>query len=89
MILFVIEIFAHRGESRVRDREDIRLALLYAMFFPPPARYCVPLLVLVFGFATTGLDYELNLARNLNSALSPAPSRESPCRVRRGEAIVR
>ena len=35
------------------------------MFFPPPARYYVPLLVLIFGLATTGLDYELNLANDL------------------------
>ena len=35
------------------------------MRFPPPARYYVPLLVLVFGLAATLLDYELNLASDL------------------------
>jgi signal transduction histidine kinase len=41
------------------------LCLPYGMYFPPPARYYVPLLVLVFGLATTGLDYELNLSNDL------------------------
>ena len=41
------------------------LCLPCAMYFPPPARYYVPLLVLVFGLATTGLDYELNLSNDL------------------------
>jgi signal transduction histidine kinase len=35
------------------------------MRFPPPVRYYAPLLVLVFGLATTWLDYELNLANDL------------------------
>ena len=35
------------------------------MRFPPPARYYAPLLVLVFGLATTWLDYELNLSNDL------------------------
>ena len=34
-------------------------------FFPPPARYAAPLLVLVFGMATTWLNYRWNLADDL------------------------
>ena len=35
------------------------------MSFPPPVRYYAPLLVLVFGLATTWLDYEINVANDL------------------------
>jgi len=35
------------------------------MCFPPPVRYYAPLLVLVFGLATTWLDYEINVANDL------------------------
>lgn len=40
------------------------------MRFPPPARYFVPLLVLLFGLAITWLDYELNLANDLERNLA-------------------
>ena len=36
------------------------------MRFPPPARYYAPLLVLGFGLVATWLDYELNLANDLD-----------------------
>ena len=39
------------------------------MSFPPPARYYVPLLVFVFGLATTLFEYELNLANDLERNL--------------------
>ena len=34
-------------------------------YFPPPARYAAPLLVLVFGMATTWFNYRWNLADDL------------------------
>jgi len=37
--------------------------------FSPPVRFYAPLLVLVFGLATTWLEYELNLANDLASSL--------------------
>ena len=40
------------------------------MRFPPPARYFVPLLVLLFGLAVTWLDYELNLENDLTRNLA-------------------
>jgi DNA-binding LytR/AlgR family response regulator len=39
------------------------------MRFPPPVRLYAPLLVLVFGLATTWLEYELNLANDLARSL--------------------
>jgi hypothetical protein len=39
------------------------------MRFPPPVRFYAPLLVLVFGLATTWLEYELNLANDLARSL--------------------
>ena len=39
------------------------------MRFPPPVRFYAPLLVLVFGLATTWLEYELNLASDLARSL--------------------
>ena len=68
------------------------------MFFPPPARYYVPLLVLIFGLATTGLDYELNLAndlaRNLKDVVAEMDAtgeqmaRRSARQLERGEPAV-
>ena len=68
------------------------------MRFPPPARYYVPLLVLVFGLATTWFDYELNLsndlARNLKDVMVHADAtgqrlaRRSARQVERGEPLV-
>jgi signal transduction histidine kinase len=68
------------------------------MSFPPPARYYVPLLVLVFGLATTGLDYELNLAndlaRNLKDVVAEMDAtgeqmaRRSARQLERGEPAV-
>jgi len=40
------------------------------MRFPPPARLFAPLLVLIFGLAATWLDFELNLANDLERDLS-------------------
>ena len=39
------------------------------MRFPPPVRFYAPLLVLVFGLATTWLEYELNLTNDLARSL--------------------
>jgi signal transduction histidine kinase len=39
------------------------------MRFPPPVRFYAPLLVLVFGLATTFLEYELNLTNDLARSL--------------------
>ncbi|MEP6671977.1 MAG: sensor histidine kinase [Chthoniobacter sp.] len=36
------------------------------MSFPPPARFYVPMLVFVFGLATTWFEFELNLANDLS-----------------------
>jgi len=68
------------------------------MQFPPPARYYAPLLVLVFGLATTWLDYQLNLsndlARNLKDVEAQAQAtgtrlaRRSAHQMERGEAIL-
>jgi signal transduction histidine kinase len=68
------------------------------MSFPPPARYYVPLLVLVFGLATTWLDYELNLAndlaRNLKDVVAEMDAtgermaRRSARQLERGEPAV-
>jgi hypothetical protein len=41
----------------------------WMMRFPPPVRFDAPLLVLVFGLATTWLEYELNLANDLARSL--------------------
>ena len=43
--------------------------LEWMMRFPPPVRFYAPLLVLVFGLATTWLEYELNLANDLARSL--------------------
>lgn len=40
------------------------------MLFPPPARFFVPSLVLLFGLAVTFLDYRLNLANDLERNLA-------------------
>ncbi len=68
------------------------------MSFPPPARYYVPLLVMVFGLATTWLDYELNLAndlaRNLKDVVAEMDAtgermaRRSTRQMERGEPAV-
>jgi hypothetical protein len=39
------------------------------MRFPPPVRFYAPLLVLVFGLATTWLEYKLNLTNDLARSL--------------------
>ena len=41
----------------------------WRMRFPPPVRFYAPLLVLVFGLATTLLEYELNLTNDLARSL--------------------
>jgi signal transduction histidine kinase len=74
------------------------LCLPCVMSFPPPARYYVPLLVLVFGLATTWLDYELNLAndlaRNLKDVVAEMDAtgermaRRSARQLERGEPTV-
>jgi len=43
--------------------------LKWMIRFPPPVRFYAPLLVLVFGLATTWLEYELNLANDLARSL--------------------
>ena len=48
-------------------RQQTRLE--WMMRFPPPVRFYAPLLVLVFGLATTWLEYELNLASDLARSL--------------------
>jgi signal transduction histidine kinase len=68
------------------------------MRFPPPTRYYAPLLVLVFGLATTWFDYELNLsndlARNLKDVEAQADStgdrlaRRGARRVEHGEPVT-
>ena len=68
------------------------------MRFPPPARYYAPLLVLVFGLATTWLDYQLNLsndlARNLKDMEASAEAtgtrlaRRSMHQLERGEPAL-
>ncbi len=68
------------------------------MRFPPPARYYAPLLVLVFGLATTWLDYQLNLsndlARNLKDVEAQAQAtgtrlaRRSAHQLERGEPAL-
>ncbi len=63
------------------------------MRFPPPARYYAPLLVLVFGLATTWLDYQLNLsndlARNLKDVEAEAQATGTRLARRSGHQLER
>jgi hypothetical protein len=47
------------------------------MRFPPPVRFYAPLLVLVFGLATTGIEYDLNLANDLARSLKEVGAQAS------------
>ncbi|MDR3401343.1 MAG: sensor histidine kinase [Chthoniobacter sp.] len=68
------------------------------MSFPPPARFYVPMLVLVFGLATTWFEYELNLANDLArnrkdvvdemDATGERMARRSGRQLERGEAAM-
>ncbi len=68
------------------------------MRFPPPVRFYAPLLVLVFGLATTWLEYELNLAndlaRNLKDVKAQATvtgerlARRGARQIERGEPVL-
>jgi hypothetical protein len=69
----------HRGLTDVKNLSYLFIAfaeshrlqtrLEWMMRFPPPVCFYAPLLVLVFGLATTGLEYELNLANDLARSL--------------------
>jgi hypothetical protein len=58
------ELFAVTQQTRLE----------WMMRFPPPVRFYAPLLVLVFGLATTWLEYELNLACSRATAVSASTS---------------
>jgi signal transduction histidine kinase len=52
------------------------------MRFPPPARIFAPLLVLIFGLAATWLDFELNLANDLERDLTTLRDRADATTLR-------